>query len=179
MKIATWNINSVKARLPLLLDWLAQARPDVVCLQEIKCQTADFPRLELEALGWHCAVQGQKSYNGVALLSREAAVDVITALPGDTADEQARYIEATISGLRIGCLYLPNGNPVGSEKYPYKLAWSITPRGCCGPKHPSCWRGTIISVRRMMMSMIRSAGARTPCAGRNRGRSSVACSTSA
>ena len=123
MKIATWNINSVKARLPLLLDWLAQAQPDVVCLQEIKCQTADFPRLELEASGWHCAVRGQKSYNGVALLSRKAAVDVITALPGDAADEQARYIEATVSGLRIGCLYLPNGNPVGTDKYPYKLAW--------------------------------------------------------
>jgi exodeoxyribonuclease-3 len=123
MKIATWNINSVKARLPLLLDWLAQAAPDVVCLQEIKCQTPDFPRLELEAAGWHCAVQGQKSYNGVAILSRAPLADVITALPGDDSDEQARYIEGTIGGLRIASIYLPNGNPVGTEKYPYKLAW--------------------------------------------------------
>jgi exodeoxyribonuclease III len=95
----------------------------VVCLQEIKCQTADFPVLELQAIGYHSAVQGQKSYNGVAILSKEPARDVLIGLPGDPADEQARYIEASFGDLRIASIYLPNGNPVDTEKYPYKLAW--------------------------------------------------------
>lgn len=125
MKIATWNVNSVKARLPNVTGWLDANRPDVVLLQEIKCETAAFPLEAFEALGYGAAVVGQKAYNGVALLARRPLeiADVITALPGDPDDPQARYVEATVAGLRVASLYLPNGNPVGSEKYPYKLRW--------------------------------------------------------
>lgn len=122
-KIATWNVNSVKARLPHLLAWLQDAKPDIVCLQEIKCQAEDFPALELRGLGYYVEALGQRSYNGVALLSREPAKDVRRGLPGDPADDHARYIEATIGDLRVASIYLPNGNPVESDKYPYKLAW--------------------------------------------------------
>ena len=123
MKIATWNVNSVKARLGHLLDWLGEAKPDIVCLQEIKCLEADFPALEIKALGYHVEALGQRSYNGVAILSREPMSDVLRGLPGDAGDEQARYLEATIGGVRVASIYLPNGNPVGTDKYPYKLAW--------------------------------------------------------
>ncbi|MGB8842780.1 MAG: exodeoxyribonuclease III [Aliidongia sp.] len=123
MKIATWNVNSVKARLPNVLAWLDSAKPDVVCLQEIKCQTADFPELEFRAAGYHAVVQGQKSYNGVAILSREPARDALIGLPGDPEDAQARYVEASFGDIRVASIYLPNGNPVGTEKYPYKLGW--------------------------------------------------------
>ena len=123
MKIASWNINSVRARLPLLVEWLKQAGPDVLLLQEIKCQDKDFPEGELGDLGYNIAVFGQKSYNGVAILSRQPIEDVMRGLPGDEGDEQARYIEATIGRFRIASIYLPNGNPVDSDKYPYKLAW--------------------------------------------------------
>jgi exodeoxyribonuclease-3 len=123
LKVATWNVNSVKVRLPLLLDWLDQAKPDVVCLQEIKCLAADFPLMELRGHGYYAEIVGQKSYNGVALLSKEPARNVIAALPGDDGDSHARYLEADIGAYRIASLYLPNGNPVDSDKYPYKLAW--------------------------------------------------------
>jgi exodeoxyribonuclease-3 len=128
VKVATWNVNSVKARLPNVLDWLTTEQPDVVCLQEIKCQTADFPASEIRQLGYEMLVHGQKSYNGVAILSRLPMADTVLGLPAlglpdEPADEQARYVEATIGDLRICCLYLPNGNPVGTEKYDYKLRW--------------------------------------------------------
>ena len=123
MKVATWNINSVRARLPLLLAYLEEAKPDVLCLQEIKCQTGEFPALEIKGLGYYAEVVGQKSYNGVALLSKEPARDVIGALPGDENDPQARYVEARFGGVRVASIYLPNGNPVGTDKYPYKLGW--------------------------------------------------------
>ena len=127
VKIATWNVNSVKARLPNVLGWLKEASPDVVLLQEIKCQTDGFPRMEIEDLGYNCAVVGQKSYNGVAILSRSPLEDVTERLPGGDTDEQARYVEAvTAFGdivVRVASIYLPNGNPVDTEKYPYKLAW--------------------------------------------------------
>ncbi len=123
MKIATWNVNSVRARMPNITKWLQSAAPDVLLLQEIKCETDAFPRFEFEAMGYKCAVAGQKSYNGVALLSRLPMTDVLEALPGDEADTQARYIEATVGGFRIASVYLPNGNPVGSDKYDYKLDW--------------------------------------------------------
>src|SRR5690349_12349605 len=123
MKIATWNVNSVKARLPNVLGWMDQAKPDVVLFQEIKCETPSFPLAEFEALGYRGAVVGQKSYNGVALLARQPVEDVLDHLPGDADDAQARYVEATVGGVRIASLYLPNGNPVGTEKYPYKLRW--------------------------------------------------------
>lgn len=123
MKIATWNVNSIKVRLPHLLAWLEEAKPDIVCLQEIKCLAEDFPALELKGLGYHVEALGQRAYNGVALLSREAPKDVMRGLPGDAADDQARYIEGTIGDIRVASIYLPNGNPVESDKYPYKLAW--------------------------------------------------------
>ena len=123
MKIATWNVNSIKARLPHVLAWLDEAKPDVLCLQEIKCLDADFPAMEIKGLGYHVETLGQKTYNGVALLSREPARDVRRGLPGDAKDEQARYIEASFGALRVASIYLPNGNPVGTDKYTYKLAW--------------------------------------------------------
>ena len=130
MKIASWNINSVKARLPNLLRWLAEAEPDIVCLQELKCVDEAFPREEIEALGYNIETHGQKTYNGVALLSRLPMEDVTRGLP-DFDDEQARYIEAVISlpqnkTVRVASLYLPNGNPVENgkgAKYRYKLDW--------------------------------------------------------
>ncbi len=123
LRIATWNVNSVKARLPNVLEWLEQAKPDVVLLQEIKCQDDGFPVMEFESAGWNVAVHGQKSYNGVAILSRHAMDNVQRRLPGDDSDEQARYIQADIRGLRLASLYLPNGNPTPGDKFDYKLRW--------------------------------------------------------
>jgi len=123
VKIATWNVNSVKARLPHLLDWLKTFAPDVVLLQELKCVDEAFPAMEVEELGYNVAVSGQKTYNGVAILSK-SPIDVIeTRLPGDEADEQARYIEGFTDGFRVASIYLPNGNPVDTEKFDYKLSW--------------------------------------------------------
>lgn len=126
MKIAAWNVNSLKVRLPQLLDWLAASAPDVVCLQETKLEDANFPRAEIEAAGYQVAFSGQKTYNGVALLSKFPMEDVRRGLPGGEDDEQARYIEAVIGAprpIRVGGIYLPNGNPIGTEKFAYKLAW--------------------------------------------------------
>ena len=123
MKIACWNVNSVKARLPRLIDYLTESSVDVLCLQELKTIDEGFPREEVEALGYHIETHGQKTYNGVAILSKFPIEDVLRGLPGDDSDEQARYIEATINGVRIASIYLPNGNPVDTEKFPYKLGW--------------------------------------------------------
>lgn len=123
LTVATWNVNSIKARLPNILDWLREAGPDIVLMQELKCETEAFPALEIEDLGYNLAINGQKSWNGVAILSRRPLEDVECGLPGDDGDDQARYIEATVGDLRVASLYLPNGNPVDSEKYPYKLNW--------------------------------------------------------
>ena len=123
MKIATWNVNSVRARLPRVLEWLASAAPDVALLQEIKTVAEGFPELEIGDLGYNVAVCGQKSYNGVAILSKPPIEDVLTRLPGDDADDQARYIEAIVGGVRVASIYLPNGNPVDSPKFAYKLGW--------------------------------------------------------
>ncbi len=124
MKIASFNVNSIRARLPNITDWLAAFSPDVVCLQEIKAQDEQFPMAEIEAAGYHAAVVGQKSYNGVAILSRTPITTRLRALPGDDEDEQARYVEVeTESGFIVGGLYLPNGNPVPGPKFDYKLAW--------------------------------------------------------
>ena len=126
MRIATWNVNSVNARLPMVLEWFEQEQPDVVCLQEIKCVDERFPVEAFERLGYNVAVHGQKTYNGVALLSRTPLEDVRRGLPGDGGDEQSRYIEALVSGprpVRVGGLYLPNGNPVQTDKFGYKLSW--------------------------------------------------------
>ncbi len=126
MKIASFNINGIKARLPALMDWLDEAQPDVAILQEIKSIDENFPREAFEDKGYNVETHGQKSFNGVALLSKLPLEDVTRGLPGDDADEQARYIEATVVGdhaVRICGLYLPNGNPVPGPKYDYKLAW--------------------------------------------------------
>jgi exodeoxyribonuclease-3 len=122
MRLATWNVNSLKVRLPHLTDWLAKAQPDIVCLQELKLEDAKFPRAELEAAGYQVAFSGQKTYNGVAILSRTGLSDVSIGIPGFT-DEQKRVIAATVGGIRSVCVYCPNGQSVGSEKYDYKLRW--------------------------------------------------------
>ena len=126
MRIATWNVNSVNARLETVLRWFEEAKPDVACLQEIKCVDEKFPCEAFERLGYNVAVHGQKAYNGVALLSKTPMEDVRRGLPDPGETEQSRYLEAVISGprpVRVASIYLPNGNPVDTEKYPYKLAW--------------------------------------------------------
>ena len=122
MKIATWNVNSLKVRLPHLLDWLAANPIDVICLQETKQQDADFPLIELQNAGYHCAFSGQKTYNGVAILSRTTICDVQYGIP-NFDDEQKRVLAATIDGVRVVCIYVPNGQEVGADKYHYKLKW--------------------------------------------------------
>jgi exodeoxyribonuclease-3 len=127
MRIVTWNVNSVRLRLPHLIDLLKAHEPDAVCLQELKCLDGQFPRAEIEDAGYSVETFGQKSFNGVAILSRGPFEDVRRGLPGDEADEQARYIEGVLHGaagpVRIASIYLPNGNPLGTEKFPYKLRW--------------------------------------------------------
>ncbi len=127
MKIATWNVNSIKARLDNAITWLKDANPDVACLQELKCEDAAFPTAIFEELGYNVITHGQKSYNGVAILSKQQPEDVRRGLPGDEEDAQARYIEAAFSRsggvVRVASIYLPNGNPLGTEKFAYKLRW--------------------------------------------------------
>lgn len=127
MRIATWNINGVKARLDTALAWLKESAPDVVCLQEIKTVDDGFPAESFQDAGYNVAVHGQKGFNGVALLSKLPLEDVTRGLPGDPDDLQARYLEATVAAgataVRIAALYLPNGNPIGTDKFSYKLAW--------------------------------------------------------
>ncbi len=127
MKIATWNVNSIKARLENAERWLKEFQPDVVCMQEIKCIDENFPSQVFEDLGYNVAVHGQKTYNGVALLSKTPMEDILIGLPGDESDDHARFIEATITTegapVRVASLYLPNGNPTDTPKYPYKLGW--------------------------------------------------------
>src|ERR1044071_5411835 len=127
MRIATWNVNSIKQRIDNLTAWLAERQPDVVCLQETKCVDEAFPREPLEALGYNLAVHGQKTFNGVALLSKARFDEVTPRLPGDHADDHARFIEAVVStqagAFRVASLYLPNGNPPNTDKYTYKIKW--------------------------------------------------------
>ena len=122
MKLATWNVNSLKVRLPHVLDWLATTQVDVLCVQETKMEDKVFPHAELFAAGYHAVHNGQKTYNGVAILSRSAMTDVAFDIP-EFEDAQKRVIAATIDGVRIVCGYMPNGQAVGSEKYAYKLQW--------------------------------------------------------
>lgn len=122
MKIATWNVNSLKVRLPQVLDWLAAQQPDVLCLQETKLEDSAFPRMELESAGYQAAFAGQKTYNGVAILSRRPAQDIAIGIPG-LEDTQQRLIAATCDEVRVVCAYFPNGQSVGSDKYDYKLKW--------------------------------------------------------
>ena len=122
MKFATWNVNSLKVRLPQLLEWLGTRQPDVVCLQETKLQDENFPRDEIAAAGYHVLFSGQKTYNGVALLSKKEAQDMVDAIPG-FPDPQKRVLAATVGGVRTICIYIPNGQSVDSDKYRYKLDW--------------------------------------------------------
>ncbi len=123
MKIASFNINGIKARLPLLLDWLKESGPEIVALQEIKSIDANFPKSEIENLGYNVVTHGQKSFNGVAILSKYPIHDITIGLKGNPLDHQARWVEAEIEALKICCLYLPNGNPVPGPKFDYKLEW--------------------------------------------------------
>jgi exodeoxyribonuclease-3 len=127
MRIATWNVNSIKQRIDNLTAWLAERAPDIVCLQETKCQDEAFPREPIEALGYNIAVHGQKTFNGVAILSKLKFDEVTPRLPGDPEDDHARFLEALISteqgALRVASIYLPNGNPPLTDKYTYKLKW--------------------------------------------------------
>ena len=124
MKIATYNVNGVNGRLPVLLQWLKESAPDVACLQELKAPQEKFPLQAIEEAGYNAIWHGQKSWNGVAILSRnEKAVEVRRVLPGDDEDTHSRYIEAKVNGITIGCLYLPNGNPAPGPKFDYKLKW--------------------------------------------------------
>lgn len=129
MRIATFNVNSINARLPNLLEWLGEAEPDVVCLQELKCEDHKFPHEAIEAAGYSALVHGQKSYNGVAILSRRGIEEARRGLPGGEDDTQARYLEAVVAhtdsgtAVRVASLYCPNGNPLGTEKFTYKLDW--------------------------------------------------------
>jgi exodeoxyribonuclease III len=127
MRIATWNVNSIKQRLEAALAWLTERKPDIVCLQETKCVDDAFPRLEFESAGYNVAVHGQKTFTGVALLSKYPFDEVSSGLPGDASDDHARFIEGVVStatgALRVASIYLPNGNPPDTDKYTYKLSW--------------------------------------------------------
>lgn len=126
MKIATWNVNSIRSRLERVVAWMDRERPDVLCLQETKCTDAEFPRGAFEDLGYHAEHYGQRTYNGVALLSREPLTDVVRGLPGEAEDAHRRLLAGTVpgvGGVRIVNVYVPNGQSVTSEKFPYKLDW--------------------------------------------------------
>ena len=165
MKIASWNINSLRKRQDRLFGWLESAQPDVVCLQETKCTDEQFPVLALQAAGYHAAYHGEKSYNGVAILSKTAPAEVRSSLCDETEDTQARVIAATIDGVRVYSIYAPNGQAVGSPAYDYKLKWYRRLRDClaqekageiavCGDLNvapedvdvhdPDLWRGAIM-----------------------------------
>ena len=122
MKIATWNVNSLKVRLPQVVAWLQAHQPDALCLQETKLEDANFPLQDIGEAGYRAVFAGQKTYNGVAILSKTAAADAVCAIPGFD-DPQKRVLAATVDGVRVVCLYVPNGQSVGSDKYQYKLAW--------------------------------------------------------
>jgi exodeoxyribonuclease-3 len=156
MRIATFNINGVKARIQALCDWLDEAKPDVALLQEIKSVDEAFPREPFEDRGYNVETHGQKGFNGVAILSKLPLEDVSRGLPGDDSDEQARWIEATVTGdgasVRLCGLYLPNGNPAPGPKYDYKLAWMARMRSHAAallkPRCPPFWRAITTSSRR-------------------------------
>ena len=123
MKIATWNVNSVKMRMPHVIEWIRDNQPEVLLLQELKSTEETFPYSEIEDLGYNVAVVGQKTFNGVGIISRSSIEVEHRRLPGDNSDEQARYIEALVGNIRVASIYLPNGNPVDTEKFSYKLNW--------------------------------------------------------
>ena len=123
LKLATYNVNGIKSRLDKLLEWLERESPDIACLQELKAESHGFPMLDIRARGYEAIWHGQRSWNGVAILAKTKPHEIGRAMPGDPADEQSRYIEADVGDIRIGCIYLPNGNPQPGPKFGYKLAW--------------------------------------------------------
>jgi exodeoxyribonuclease-3 len=135
VRIATWNVNSIRARQERLLAWLARRAPDVVCLQELKVEEEQFPFDALRGAGYHAAVAGQRTYNGVAILAREEPQDVVPGMGDDVDDPQARLIEATVSGVRVISAYVPNGGEVGSDKWAYKLDWLGRLTACLARRH--------------------------------------------
>ena len=177
MKIATWNVNSVRKRTSNLIEWLKSAKPDVAVLQEIKAQEAQFPRLEVEAAGYKGEIVGQKSWNGVALLSLHPVEITARSLPDPETDEQARYIEGKVQTpqgpLTVGGLYLPNGNPIHTDKFAYKIAWMdrLAQRGPL-PLEPSALRHEVmpqsrgIPVRRRLSQHRRKFACRHQISGR-------------
>jgi exodeoxyribonuclease-3 len=171
MKIATWNVNSITARLPLVLKWMESARPDVLCLQETKCTDDKFPAAAFAALGYKSEAFGQRTYNGVAILSRDDAEDAQRGFPDDDEDAHARLLAATVKGVRVVNVYIPNGQFVGSDKYRFKLEWMRRLRSLLDERHkesetlllcgdfnvapeerdvhdPALWQGRILFSRR-------------------------------
>ena len=170
MKIATYNVNGVNGRLPVLLRWLGETAPDIVCLQELKAPQEKFPEKAIADAGYHALWHGQKSWNGVAILSRKGEIrEVRRALPGDLEDVHSRYIEAVIDGICIGCLYLPNGNPAPGPKFDYKLGWfkRLTEHaaGFLPPVNPWYWQATITSCPPNSMFTNPSVGWMMHCSG--------------
>jgi hypothetical protein len=168
VRIATFNVNGITARLPALLAWLNEAKPDVACLQELKAPQERFPRAALEDAGYGAVWHGQSAWNGVAILRRGAEpIERRRGLPGDPADLHSRYIEAQVGDLVVGCLYLPNGNPAPGPKYDYKLRWlerfETHARQLLDEKHPSSWPATTTSFPPIWTSMCLSAGVRMRC----------------
>ena len=178
MKIATWNINGVRARLESAVTWLKETSPDVACFQEIKSVDEAFPAGAFEELGYNVAVHGQKGFNGVAILSKRPFDEVaVRGLPGDEADTHARYIEVVVARaggvVRIGNLYLPNGNPIGTDKFAYKLAWMQRLRGaharaCSSWRSRSCWSATSTSSPSRSTPRTRRPGPRMRCSSPKR-----------
>jgi exodeoxyribonuclease-3 len=164
MKIATFNINNVNRRLPNLLRWLRAAKPEIVCLQELKSTDAEFPIQAINKAGYGAVWRGQKTWNGVAILARNAEpVLTRTALPGGRNDDEARYIEAAVNGVIVTSIYLPNGNPQPGPKFDYKLDWfkRLRPQSCSSRTSRWCWPATTMSRRPRQISIRRNPGTRT------------------
>ena len=183
MRIATWNVNSIKQRMDNILAWLADRQPDIACLQETKCVDEAFPRAGFEALGYNVAVHGQKAFNGVAILSKTPFDEVTPRLPGDDDDMHARFLEAVVSTnggiVRVASIYLPNGNPPDGEKYSYKLKWMDRlihyAHERLALEEPLVMAGDYNVIPTAAMSAIRRPGWVTPCTCRGPGRSSARC----
>ena len=168
MKIASWNINSLRRRQDRLVTWLHETSPDVVCLQETKCRDDQFPVLVLQAAGYHAAYHGEKSYNGVAILSKSPLIDVRASLCDEIDDQQARVIAGTAGSVRVYSIYAPNGQAVGSPAYEYKIRWYARLRDCLAREETkrSLSRGISMWRQRMRTYMIRSFGGERSCARR-------------
>lgn len=181
MKLATWNVNDVVKRLPLILEWLAEARPDVVALQETKATDAAFPRAAFAAAGYGALIAGSRPWNGVALLAKGAEpVEIRRALPGDSADTQRRYLEAAVAGVIVSSIYLPNGNPRPGPKFAYKMAWFerllAHAAVLMNSGHPVVLAGDFNVVPTTPTSIPRRAGSTTRCCSPSRAPPLRACS---